>query len=118
MIHIRKTEYPHIIYMEVDGKVTKEDAEKSEAFIQEHFGDKEPLSAVVEIKNIDGVSTGGILKGTLLDIRHWNQFKKFAVLAEESWIKGGAKAVDAAPGIEVEVFKRTEHEKAIQWLLN
>ena len=116
MINIRKTEYSNIIYMEVDGAVNKEDADKSETFITENYGDKAQVSALVDIKNIEGVSIGGVLKGIFLDARHWNQFQKFAVIAEEGWIKAGAKAVDFAPGIEVKVFERTQVNEAFLWL--
>ncbi len=116
MITLRSTDYPNIIYMEVDGSVTKEDADKSEAFITENYGDKDNVSAIVDIKNIDGVTVAGVLKGIFLDARHWNQFQKFAVIAEEGWIKGGAKVVDFAPGIEVKVFERSQVDEAFSWL--
>lgn len=47
MMKLEETEYPNVVYVEVDGKVTQEDAEKSEAFIKEHYGNEKKLNAMV-----------------------------------------------------------------------
>lgn len=117
MIKLSKSKYPGIVYIEVEAKVSGDDAEKSEAFIKAHYGETEHIDALVNIKSIDGVEPSGMLKGMLLDLKHWGQFRKFAVVADKSWIKGGAKIVNFAPGINVKHFDNNQIDQAWEWLL-
>ncbi|TVT29721.1 STAS/SEC14 domain-containing protein [Salinicoccus cyprini] len=116
MIILEETKFPNIIRIDVDGKVTKEDAEKSRTFINEHYGDDKALSALVYIKDFGGVGPVGMAKGTVMDISHWNQYRKFAVITDSAWQEGGAKLVDLLPGIEVEQFDRAQVDQAYAWL--
>lgn len=116
MIKSRESDYSNILYMEVDGKVTQEDAEKSDAFIKEHYAEGETVNALVDVKNLEGMDIGGLLKGMVVDIKHWDQYGKFAVITDSAWIEGGAQAADTAPGIEVKQFDRSQKEDAWEWL--
>ncbi|WP_411842007.1 STAS/SEC14 domain-containing protein [Salinicoccus sp. HZC-1] len=116
MIKIRESEYSNVIHMEVDGKVTEEDAEKSETFMNEHYEENASINALVDVKNLGGTDLGGLLKGTLIDIKHWKQYGKFAVITDSAWIEGGADAANAAPGIEVKQFDRAQMDQAWEWL--
>ncbi|GAB3061212.1 STAS/SEC14 domain-containing protein [Salinicoccus sesuvii] len=116
MITLEETELENVIRIEVDGKVTKEDAEKSMTFINEHYGEDKPLSALVYIKYFGGVGPVGMAKGTLMDISHWNQYKKFAVVTDVAWEEIGAKLVGILPGIEVKQFDKAQVDQAYEWL--
>ncbi|WP_271396677.1 STAS/SEC14 domain-containing protein [Salinicoccus roseus] len=116
MMKLEETKYPNVVYIEVDGKVTEEDAEKSEAFIKEHYGNEKKLNAMVYIKDMEGTDLGGILKGSLIDIKHWEQYGKFALIANPAWIEGGAAVADVMPGIEVRQFDRAQIDEAWEWL--
>lgn len=116
LIKIHESDYPNIVYMEVDGKVTKEDVEKSEAFIKGHYGNDASLDALIYVKNIEGTDLGGILKGALIDIKHWNQYGRFAVVTDAGWIEAGVKTADVAPGIEMKQFDKDHVEQAWEWL--
>lgn len=116
MMSLENTEYPNVVYVEVDGKVTQEDAEKSEAFIKEHYGDEEKLNAMVYLKRIEGGDVGAILKGSLVDVKHWGQYGRFALVANPAWIQGGAAVADVMPGIEVRQFDKAQIEEAWHWL--
>lgn len=116
MIEIHETDYSNILYMEVYGRISQEDAEKSDTFIKEHYADETTVNALVDVKNLEGTDLGGLLKGMVVDIKHWNQYGKFAVITDSAWIEGGAKTADAAPGIEVKQFDRSQNEDAWKWL--
>ncbi|MFC3418405.1 STAS/SEC14 domain-containing protein [Salinicoccus hispanicus] len=116
MLTLKETELDNVIRIDVDGAVTKEDAEKSASFIKEHYGDDKELSALVYIKDFDGVGPVGMVKGTIMDISHWNQYKKFAVVTDAAWQEGGAKLVGLLPGIEVKQFDKAQEEQAYEWL--
>lgn len=52
MIELRQSEYANIVYIEVSGRITGNDAEKSEAFIQSHYGKHQNINALVDIKKL------------------------------------------------------------------
>lgn len=117
MIELSQNDHANIVYIEVSGRITGNDAEKSEAFIQSHYKKHQNINAFVNIKNIEGTNFSGIVKGMLLDIKHWGQFNKFAVIAEKSWIESGTKTINLAPGIHVKHFNRSQTDQAWEWLL-
>lgn len=45
MLTINKSDYTNMVYMEVDGGLTKEDTEKADAFLSEHYGDSAEINA-------------------------------------------------------------------------
>ncbi|WP_020007508.1 STAS/SEC14 domain-containing protein [Salinicoccus albus] len=116
MIKINESDYPNIVSLEVDGNLTKEDAEKADGFIKEHYGEDASVNALIYVKNIEGASPGGILKGAVMDIKHWNQYGKFAVVTDTAWIEEGVKFADIAPGIEMKQFDKDQVDQALEWL--
>ncbi|WP_342389393.1 STAS/SEC14 domain-containing protein [Salinicoccus bachuensis] len=113
---LEESEYPNVVYVEVDGKVTEEDAEKSEAFIKKHYGNEKKLNALVYIKDMEGADIGAILKGSVIDVKHWEQYGKFALVANPAWIEGGSTVADLMPDIEVRHFDKAQIDKAWEWL--
>ena len=116
MIKLSQSEYANIVKIEVSDKITGKDAEKSESFIKAHYSGHQNINAFVDIKNIEGTNLSGIVKGLLLDIRHWGQFNKFAVTADKSWIANSAKTINLAPGIHVKHFNPGQTDQAFEWL--
>jgi len=116
LIELRESEYTNIVQMTVDGKMTEEDVERIETFIDGHYGNEETLNAFVDIKNLGGTDLLGIVKGMLVDIKHWKQYGKFAVVTDSVWVEGGSTVSDLAPGIEVEQFDRAQKDQAWEWL--
>ncbi|HIW12973.1 MAG TPA: STAS/SEC14 domain-containing protein [Candidatus Salinicoccus stercoripullorum] len=116
MIELQESGYRNILQMTVDGKMTEEDVDRTEAFIDEHYGDEETLNVLVDIKNLAGTDLLGIVKGMLMDIKHWKQYGKFAVVTDSVWVEGGSEVSDLAPGIEVEQYDRAQKDQAWEWL--
>jgi len=116
LIELQESGYRNILQMTVDGKMTEEDVDRTEAFIDEHYGDEETLNVLVDIKNLAGTDLLGIVKGMLMDIKHWKQYGKFAVVTDSVWVEGGSEVSDLAPGIEVEQYDRAQKDQAWEWL--
>ncbi|WP_017549116.1 STAS/SEC14 domain-containing protein [Salinicoccus carnicancri] len=116
MIELEESEYPNLVQMTVDGKMTEEDVEMIETFIDEHYGHEETLNALVDIKNFEGTDLLGIVKGILVDIKHWKKYGKFAVITDSVLVEGGSEISNLAPGIEVEQFDRAQKDQAWEWL--
>ncbi|CAM4322403.1 STAS/SEC14 domain-containing protein [Lacicoccus alkaliphilus] len=116
MLKLSESEYPNVVQIEVDGNVMDIDAEKSEAFIKEHYGDDAELNALIYIKKLEGVRPGGVLRGIPVDAKHWDQFNKFAVVADDDILKSLGSLTDMLPGISVESFDKTEIDDAWRWL--
>ncbi len=116
LIELEESEYPNLVQMTVDGKMTEEDVEMIETFIDEHYGHEETLNALVDIKNFEGTDLLGIVKGILVDIKHWKKYGKFAVITDSVLVEGGSEISNLAPGIEVEQFDRAQKDQAWEWL--
>lgn len=116
MLKISESDYPNVVYVEVDGGVIDKDAEKSEAFIKEHYGENAEINALVYIKKLEKVELAAMLKGIGVDVKHWNQFRKFAVVTDSNWLEKGAKSANFLPGIEVKQFNKTKIDEAWTWV--
>lgn len=116
MLKLSESEFPNVVHVEVDGNVMDIDAEKSEAFIKEHYGEDAELNALIYVKKLEGVTPGGALRGIPVDAQHWNQFNKFAVVADDGMLKKIGSFADMLPGISVKSFNKTEIDDAWRWI--
>ena len=116
MLKITGSEYPNVVYMEVDGGVTKEDTEKAESFIKEHYGESAEINAFAYFKKLEDVDVEAVLKGMYIDAKHWNQYNKIALVADDDWLQNIASLTDILPGINIKQYNRTEVDEVWGWL--
>lgn len=116
MLKITESEYPNVVYMEVGGGITKEDTEKAESFLKEHYGDNDEINALAYFKKLEDVDGDAVLKGMFIDAKHWNQYNKIALVADDDWLQKSASLADILPGINVKQFNKTEVDAAWNWL--
>ena len=116
MLRINESDYQNVVYMEVDGGITKEDMEKADAFLSEHYGDSDEINALVYLKKLDDVDAGAVMKGMFIDAKHWNQYAKIALVADEDLLKKNASLADILPGINVKQFNKPEIDEGWNWV--
>lgn len=116
MLKINESDEPNVVYMEVDGGITKEDTEKAESFIEEHYGDKAEINALAYFKKLENIDAAAMMKGMFIDAKHWNQYNKIALVADDDWLKNSASIADILPGINVQQYDRSEIDAAWKWL--
>lgn len=116
MLKITESDYAKVVYMEVDGGITKEDTEKAETFIKERYGDNDEINALAYFKKLEDVDAGAMLKGMFIDAKHWNQYNKIALVADDDWLQNTASLADILPGINLKQYSKTETDDAWSWL--
>lgn len=51
-----------------------------------------------------------------IDAKHWNQYNKIALVADDDWLKNSASVADILPGINVKQHNKSEIDEAWNWL--
>lgn len=116
MLKVTESEYPDVVYMEVDGRVTNQDVEKADAFMKEHYGENAEINVLAYFEKLDNIDAGAMLKGMFVDAKHWNQYEKIALVADKDWLQHSASLVDLLPGIDVRQYNKAEIDEAWSWL--
>ncbi|MFG6147688.1 STAS/SEC14 domain-containing protein [Halobacillus sp. B23F22_1] len=104
------------IVVEIKGEATGRDALHLDEYIEKCFNEDDKFNVIAYIKELNGITQQGLLKGMKVDAKRWKQFNKFAMISNKDWIKTPAKVGKYLPGIQVEVFEDREQEKAWKWM--
>jgi len=116
MIKILPSRHMHTVCVEVNGKLTAEDARNMDDHARELFGDEEKFNILAVFKALDGTTIQSLLEGMKVDMKRWDQMNKFAVVSRKDWVENVTKAGKVLPGITVEYFEMDEIEQAWEWL--
>ncbi|GGF29027.1 hypothetical protein GCM10010954_30180 [Halobacillus andaensis] len=116
MFTILPSQDPSTIVVEVKGEATGRDALHLDEYIETQFKDEDRFNVIAYIKEMNGITQQGLLKGMKVDAKRWKQFDKFAIISHKDWITASAKVGKYLPGIQVEVFEDKEQEKAWKWM--
>lgn len=116
MFKITESDYPSVIYLKIDGGVTKKDTDKAVDFINEHYGESAEINVLAHFKKIGNVDVGALIKGTFVDMWYWNQYGKIAFVTDDDRMKKIATLTDILPGIDVRQYNETEMDDAWSWL--
>lgn len=116
MLKITESDYPNVIYMEVDGGVTKKDTDEAAEFISRHCGESSEINVLAYFKKIQNVEVGALVKGTFVDMWYWNQYEKIAFVTDDERLKKAASVADYLPGLNVREYDKAEMDDAWSWL--
>lgn len=104
------------IAIEFSGKATKEDVDKFDQYVQQHFGTDHQFNVFVVIRNMDGSSLKGAYEGMKEDRKRWKQYKKVAMISEKNWVEATMKLTNYLPGISAKYFDQNQIEEAWNWM--
>lgn len=104
------------IAMEFEGKAVKEDMLKVDQEIQKRFKDKEQFNVYAVIHEVDGATAKALMEEAKIDIKHWSQYSKVAIVSDENWLEKMSGTSTILPGIEAKHFQMEEAEKAWEWI--
>lgn len=116
MLTIKPAQFEDIIEIEVNGKVSKNDIEGFEAYVESRMADGRNLNLLMELHNLDGYTVKGLMEGFKFDMKHWNEFHKIAVISEKQWLEFSTKLSSLLPKMTMKHFKSGEKDAAIEWL--
>ncbi|TLS37114.1 STAS/SEC14 domain-containing protein [Pseudalkalibacillus caeni] len=117
MISLLPSRSDSAIAIEAGGKITKDDIETFEGYIEESFGDHDDFNCLMIINDdLDGYSIEGLFEDMKLDLEHMSQFNKCAVVSEKNWLEKTTEMGNYLPGIEMKHFNQEETDEAWNWL--
>lgn len=116
MLNFLSSKDEYTIAVEFDGKATKEDAQRLDKYAEEKFGSNTKFNILAIMHDVDGSTLKGMAKGIKVDAKHWNQFKKFAVVSDKNWIQWAGKLGDYLPGVESKHFDKNQIDEAWEWI--
>ncbi|SDL64004.1 STAS/SEC14 domain-containing protein [Sediminibacillus halophilus] len=104
------------IAVQFKGEATKEDAERLEQHVKEHFPEGNSFNVLAIIHDIKGSSLKGMVEGIKFDAKHWEQFSKLAAVTDKDSVDSLTKIAKYLPGITVKRFDKEELAEAWDWL--
>ncbi|WP_252315777.1 STAS/SEC14 domain-containing protein [Sinobaca sp. H24] len=110
------TEDPSTIAVEIEGTVTEEDAQQLDHHVEEHFGSSSSFNVFVVFNEVDRTSLKQVVEGSTFNQKRRDQFDKFAILSDKTWLKFATKAGGLLPGLSMKHFDKDETDKAWSWL--
>lgn len=108
---------PDVIGIEASGKVTHEDYKnvlipKLEALIA-----KGPAKLLYVIgEGFDGYELEAMWDDTAFGVKHWHDFSRIGVVADQAWVRAGVAAFKPFYPGEVRLFKLAGLEEAKAWI--
>lgn len=113
MITIKTTDMANGIEIVVKGEITAEDIKDFDQFVSKKEEKHDQLNLLMSIQDMN-YSLDGFIKDLHFDAKHWNDFKKIAVLSDKKWIEVTSKMVDFLPNVDVKHFD--DRDEAMMWL--
>lgn len=104
------------IAVEFSGKATAEDAEKMDQAVREKYAENEKFNILAIIKDLDGTSVMGVVRGFKVDVEHWRQYNKAAFVSDKDWLNMSTNVQAILPGIKAKHFQPEELEAAWKWV--
>ena len=116
MIEIGHSPAKKLITIRVSGRLSDSDYNAAIPEIEEaidQVGGK--LNAVVELDDLRGWDLSALWKDIKFDVRHYDDFRRIAVVGQSDAEKIGAKASGAFTSAEVEFFQHDAVDDAEAW---
>ncbi|MFC0015146.1 MULTISPECIES: STAS/SEC14 domain-containing protein [Allobacillus] len=117
MFSFLKSRDEQTIALGIEGKVSEEDAERLNKYVEENFGDDEPFNIVAYMDEVESTSLKGALEGLKFDTKRWDQLKRFAMISDKSWVKAVSNIGTIFPGVATKHFQKDEVDAAWGWIM-
>jgi len=118
MISVMPVEGTNIIELQIDGAVSEKEFEEAVLQIQTAIKTHGKLRVLKQIGklHLPPIPWSKMWEDLRFGMKHFGDFTHVAVVAEQDWIRGWAKAWDPLLKMHVKAFKPDELAAARQWL--
>ncbi|KZY34341.1 hypothetical protein A3731_19280 [Roseovarius sp. HI0049] len=116
MIEIGHTPAKRLVTIRVSGKLTSKEYDTAVPEIEQAIEQSDgKLNAVVELDDMRGWDIAALWKDLKFDARHFDDFRRIAVVGASGGEKLSSKAAGALTSADVEFFLRDQVDKAEDW---
>lgn len=116
MIQIVKDNGQETVAIKIDGNLTAADYDEILPVLESRIRKYDKINLYCEVSNVEKVDPEAIWKDLKFDVRHYNHFRKIAMVGSEKWVKWLTKLSKPFTTAEVKFFKSTERDQAWNWL--
>lgn len=116
MIRILDNTSENLIALEINDGVTKEDYDKINPIIEEKSLRYDKVKLYAELHAISDIGIGAIWEDLKMDIKHFNDFSKIAVVGPQDWKQNLVDIAKQLVPAEVRYFDASEVAEAKAWI--
>ena len=116
MIQILDDTSEDLIALQIKDGVTKEDYDKIKPLIEEKTSRYDKIRLYAELRELTDVGLGAIWEDLKIDINHYNDFARIAVVGPKDWKENLVNIAKQLVPAEVRYFDATEVNAAKAWI--
>jgi hypothetical protein len=110
---------PDVLAIEAIGKVTHEDYQTILIPMAEAMMAKGPIKMIYIIgKEFTGYNLEALWDDGAFGIKHWREFKRIAVVADQAWMRAAISMFAPFFPAEVRLFNLSELSAAKEWIID
>ena len=110
------TERTDVIGIACEGKLSESDVKRMHALLHERLAIAGKPGLVVDLTNFDGYTGPNTMREDFrMDVAHRNDFRRIAVICDETWAAWGAWLANALTRAEMRWFDRDKRNAAAEW---
>ncbi len=109
----------NLIYLKITGKLTTQDFDSFTPIMDQKIEKYGKVSMLVELNDFHGWTAGAAWEDAKLDLKHYSDFEKIAIVGDKSWEKGLAIFSKPFTAAKVRYFNANEEgklEEAKGWI--
>jgi len=116
MIQILNDTMDDLIALQITDGVTKEDYDRLAPLIEEKSKQYDKIRLYAELREISDIGLGAIWEDLKMDVKHYNDFHRIAVVGPEDWKENLVDIAKQLVPAEVKYFDATEAQTARAWI--
>jgi hypothetical protein len=117
-IRIIETDKPDVLGFELDGRISKADAEAAADYFNKALDRKRPLRLLARVRNIESAELGALFGHKYLQMKvgMLERVERYAVVGGPAWLCAWASALAPLVSVELRHFDSDQEAQAWAWL--
>ena len=101
----------------VVGQIDEKDVEKAAKEIDRRLEEEGLINMYLELDHFEGYEPKALFKDLRLMLRHFDNFKKVALVSQEEWLDAVSEITENLdPGVKARYYRIEERPQALRWL--
>lgn len=118
MIELLTQEHDNTLALRMSGEIRSADYDVIIPVLEEKIQKHGKINLYCEMEELDEVEPKAIWKDLKFDAKHFNDFRKVAMVGDKQWLEWGAKFARPFTSAEVKYFDDSEKDRAMHWLFS
>lgn len=104
------------MFLLVNGRVEKNDYEGFVPEIEKQIHNHDKINLLVDVRGLESLSAGAAFEDTKFGIKHYNHFRKVAIIGNNNWEKFMAYVLKPLTTAKVRYYEEDEYDEAMEWV--